>query len=245
MRDISVALLEHYNKAKEKFPHTTILGVFLYGSQNYNIATEDSDVDTIAILIPSFDDLVLRTPISEEIHFENGEHCVVKDIREVVKQWKKQSLNYLEILFTKHYILNPQWKKMWNYFVDVKEDIAHMNKNLTIKSIVGQAKHTFIQNRFDKKKQANALRMYYFLKAFLSGKPYEECLTDSWEKTLAIKTNKEPFPFHSIKEFFDELDDIKEKNKDLFSLDKKTDDKMNVYLVWMVYHNMPNKITIH
>ena len=228
MRDISAALLEHYNKAKEKFPHTTILGVFLYGSQNYNIATEDSDVDTIAILIPSFDDLVLRTPISEEIHFENGEHCVVKDIREVVKQWKKQSLNYLEILFTKHYILNPQWKEMWNYFVDIKEDIAHMN-----------------QNRFDKKKQANALRMYYFLKAFLSGKSYEECLTDSWEKTLAIKTNKEPFPFHSIKECFDELDDIKEKNKDLFSLDKKTDDKMNVYLVWIVYHNMPNKITIH
>ena len=173
MRDISAALLEHYNKAKEKFPHTTILGVFLYGSQNYNIATEDSDVDTIAILIPSFDDLVLRTPISEEIHFENGEHCVVKDIREVVKQWKKQSLNYLEILFTKHYILNPQWKEMWNYFVDIKEDIAHMNKNLTIKSIIGQAKHTFIQNRFDKKKQANDLRMYYFLKPFLFAKSYE------------------------------------------------------------------------
>ena len=120
MRDISVALLEHYNKAKEKFPHTTILGVFLYGSQNYNIATEESDVDTIAILIPSFEDLVLETPISKEIRFKNGEHCVAKDIREIVKQWKKQSLNFLEFFLRIIILLIPLFKRNGMNFLKKK-----------------------------------------------------------------------------------------------------------------------------
>ena len=202
MRDISVALLEHYNKAKEKFPHTTILGVFLYGSQNYNIATEDSDVDTIAILIPSFEDLVLETSISKEIRFKNGEHCVAKDIREIVKQWKKQSLNFLEILFTDYYIINPTFQEEWNKLLKEKEFIARMDLNKAIKAIYGQAKHTYLQDKTDKKKQANALRMFFFLQDLISWKPYKDCMTSHHELVYKVKTGecenpyKEDFIYH-------------------------------------------------
>lgn len=42
-----------------------VLGVFLQGSQNYGLDYEGSDIDTKAIIIPSFDDFVLnRKPIS-------------------------------------------------------------------------------------------------------------------------------------------------------------------------------------
>ena len=36
----------------------TVLGVFLQGSQNYNLAYEGSDIDTKAIVLPSFEDFL-------------------------------------------------------------------------------------------------------------------------------------------------------------------------------------------
>lgn len=37
-----------------------VLGVFLYSSQNYEMDTENSDIDTKAIIIPNFEDLISR-----------------------------------------------------------------------------------------------------------------------------------------------------------------------------------------
>ena len=37
-----------------------ILGIFLYGSQNYGTSTKDSDIDAKVILIPSFKDLCCK-----------------------------------------------------------------------------------------------------------------------------------------------------------------------------------------
>lgn len=209
MRDISVALLEHYNKVKEKFPHTTILGVFLYGSQNYNIATEESDVDTVAILIPSFEDLVLGTPISKEIRFKNGEHCVVKDIREIVKQWKKQSLNFLEILFTDYCIVNPIFQEEWDEILKEREFIARMDLNKAIKAIYGQAKHTYLQDKTSKKKQANALRMFFFLQDLVCWKPYKDCMTSCHELVYKVKTGECENPYKE--DFIYQLDMFMDK----------------------------------
>ena len=100
MRNIQQALEEHKTAVLKKYPKDKLLGVFLYGSQNYGTSTENSDVDTKAILIPSFGDLILREPVSKEIHLANNEHCEVKDIRELVKMFKKQNINFLEILYT-------------------------------------------------------------------------------------------------------------------------------------------------
>ena len=243
MRDIKVALQEHYDKvydkvANEKFPLPPIvLGVFLYGSQNYNIATENSDVDTIAILIPTFEDLNIKKPVSQEIHFENGEHCVIKDIREVVKQWKKQSLNYLEILFTDHFLIQREWAEDWdNLFVKNREDITHMDIDKTIKAVSAQAIHTLLQDETNYKKQANALRMYYFLSAFVEGKSYKECLTTSCKEVLDIKEGKTPFPFKSTQSFIDAINKIKEGNKNNFLYNNKEInsqlDKNLVNFVW-------------
>jgi len=235
--DISVALLEHYNKTKEKFPHTTILGVFLYGSQNYNIATEDSDVDTIAILIPSFEDLVLETPISKAIRFKNGEHCVAKDIREIVKQWKKQSLNFLEILFTDYYIINPTFQEEWNELLKEKEFIARMDLNKAIKAIYGQAKHTYLQDKTDKKKQANALRMFFFLQDLISWKPYKDCMTSHHELVYKVKTGECENPYKE--DFIYQLDMFMDKYTGTnFLVDHETTNLLDDMLCEIVRKNV-------
>ena len=73
MRDIQQALEEHKAAVLKQYPEDKILGVFAYGSMNYGTYIEGiSDVDTKAILIPSFGDLILREPVSKEIHLANN-----------------------------------------------------------------------------------------------------------------------------------------------------------------------------
>jgi len=190
-------LKEHEALVKKRYPNTTILGTFLYGSQNYKIDTPESDIDTITILVPSFQDLVFGECISKELIMPIGkhEHCIAKDIREIVKQWKKQSLNFLEILFTDYYILNPTFQKEWDEILKEREFIARMDLNKAIKAIYGQAKHTYLQDKTDKKKQANALRMFFFLQDLIFWKPYKDCMTSHHELVYKVKTGECESPY--------------------------------------------------
>ena len=85
-----------------------MVGVFLQGSQNYNLQYEDSDIDTKAIILPKFNDFVLNNkPVSTTLILESNEHIDLKDIRLMFECFKKQNINFIEILFTEYYILNP------------------------------------------------------------------------------------------------------------------------------------------
>lgn len=192
MRDPMYALTEHYNAISKDYSDYKILGIFLYGSQNYGLATKDSDVDSIAILIPSVEDIILRKPVCHEVVFKNGEHCNVKDIREVVKEWKKQSLQALEILFTDYFMVKPEYVSYWNNFLNIRNDIAHYDVERTFKSISGQAKQTYLRNPKDRKQIANTYRLYYFLRSYLIGCSYKTCLTSNSIATLGVKTGKIP-----------------------------------------------------
>ena len=227
MRDPKQALMEHYKKISEDYPDYNFLGIFLYGSQNYGLATEDSDVDSIAILIPTIEDIILRKPVCKEIIFENKEHCNIKDIREVVKEWKKQSLQALEILFTDYFIVKPEYVSYWNNFLDIRNDIAHYDVERTFKSIAGQAKQTYLRNPFDRKQVANTLRLYHFLRSYLIGCSYDACLTTNSIVTLGIKTGEIPIKKDIIEKIvfdnFEKLKDSPWKVKSIPEAGKKVD----------------------
>lgn len=178
MRTWEEALKEHKAAVLAAgFKEENIVGIFAYGSQNYGVATETSDWDTKAIIVPSYEELVLRPPVSREIHLENEEHCEVKDIREIVNMFKKQNINFLEILYTEYKWLNPEYKGQWEYhFEENREMITHYDTNKTVKSICGQAIHTLKQNPTDGKKVANGLRLLRFLENFLTGVNYSDCI---------------------------------------------------------------------
>ena len=190
-------LEEHEALVRKIYPDATVLGTFLYGSQNYKIDTPESDIDTITILVPSFSDLIFKEPISKQLIMPAGthEHCVVKDIRKIIEQWKKQSLNFLEILFTDYYIINPIFQEEWNEILKEREFIARMDLDKAIKAIYGQAKNTYLQNKADKKKQANALRMFFFLQDLVSWKPYKDCMTSHHELVYKVKTGECENPY--------------------------------------------------
>ena len=116
MRNISDAIKEHYQAVIEYgIPEERILGVFLYGSQNYGCALPDSDVDTKTIFIPSLEEAVLNKQMANrEIHLANGEHCEVMDIRHLIDNFKKQNINFVEVLYTEYCYINPKLARIFH-----------------------------------------------------------------------------------------------------------------------------------
>lgn len=201
-------LQNHYNELKKHFSENQILGVFLYGSQNYGTDTETSDVDTRAIYVPSLYDVLFNEPVSKEIIMENGEHCDVKDIREYMKCLKKSNITYMETLFTKYFIVNPIYEDIWkDTLIKNREGIAHTYPFAVLRAMSHTGLNLIKKEDCSGKDLANALRIYYFLINYLDKKPYEACLFIQNEnlrkELLAIKaTPKTNFNLEKLRNNF-------------------------------------------
>lgn len=227
MRDINKAIEEHKQAVlnygiKEK----QLLGIFLYGSQNYGIETENSDVDTKAIIIPTFEELLFSSMKIKELHLPNGEHCEILDIRHFISNLLKQNINFVETLFTKYYWINPFYQNLWNeFFIEPREKIARYDENKTIIAACAQAKHALKQSN-ESKKYANALRIYQFITLYEKHLiPYKDCIyiydEDNYfmkTKILSYKLNLNKPKSEEIKFLINEFEKIQNKYTDKFSL---------------------------
>ena len=185
---------EHYEEAKQYFPEDRIVLVALQGSQNYGLDLPGSDVDTKLIVVPTFEDIALnKKPVSTTHVRANDEHTDFKDIRLYIDTFKKQNLNFLEILFTDYFIINPLYAEQWNKLVDAREAIAHMNPYKAVKSMKGIAlekyhamehpyptkMHLIEKYGFDGKQVHHLIRVDDYLTRCINGESYESCLKPS------------------------------------------------------------------
>ena len=178
MTDVKLRLEKHYNRAIEHYGEHAVLGVFLYGSWNYNTNTPDSDVDTKCILIPNLYDLAIKPLEVKHLHIDD-EVCECMSIMHMVANWKKQNINFVEIMFTDYCIVNPMYQELWyGYFnKDRREMIARYDLRQAIHSMVHQAIHTIKQDPTDPKKIMNGLRIIRTLDALLNSQAgYKECI---------------------------------------------------------------------
>lgn len=201
---INNRIKEHYDYIKDKYD-VAYLG--LQGSQNYELDIYDkeykSDVDTKAVIIPNFEDFVYnRTPISKTIVLPNNEHIDVKDIRIMFDTFKKQNVNFIEILFTKYKIVNEEYKDLIQILLDNRELIANLNRNQALRCMAGMSMEklkalqhpypTIIDKinkyGYDPKQLHHILRMNDFIKKYVTGARYEDCLIpDNKEYLIKIK----------------------------------------------------------
>lgn len=185
---------DHYNEALQYFPEEQIVGVFLQGSQNYELDYKDSDIDTKLIVVPSFRDICLnKKPVSTTHVRANDEHTDWKDVRLYMETFRKQNLNFLEILFTDFYVINPMYKEEWDRLVAAREFIARMNVHRAVKSMKGIAmeKYHAMEHRYptkadlidmygyDGKQVSHLIRVYDYLRRYIEGEPYKDCLIPS------------------------------------------------------------------
>ena len=188
---------EHYQRGVELYGESRIVGLFLQGSQNYGLDYEGSDIDTKLILTPTLEDIIFnRRPVSTTHVMENEEHLDAKDIRLYIQTFRKQNLNFLEILFTEFKIVNPQYEKMWDVLVEHREEIARYNEFQAIKSMKGIAmekyhamKHPYpsklalIEDHgYDGKQVHHLIRVEDYIDRYIRGHSYESCLRPSHGK---------------------------------------------------------------
>lgn len=130
----------------------------LYGSQNYNLDTPESDIDLRAIVVPSLNDLVRgRKPVSKTLHIDQGkvEQVDVKDIREYLKILKKGNPAYIEPLLTDTYIVDDNFKDLFKYFRDNIEEYVRKLEVRVSKSTMGMALQKI--DRYEKKQDSKDL----------------------------------------------------------------------------------------
>lgn len=183
-------------RLKEDFDYVTslgynVLGVFLQGSQNYQLSYSGSDIDTKAILIPSFEDFVLnRKPVSTTLILPSNEHLDIKDIRLMHECFEKQNINFIEILFTKYKYINPEYEAIYQPMFDNNEKIAHYKNYTAVNCIAGMVFekrkalcHPYEGLRakiekygYDNKQLHHIVRCEEFLRRYIGGVSYANCL---------------------------------------------------------------------
>lgn len=199
-------LQEHYEEAKTLFPEDRIVGIFLQGSQNYGLDYEGSDIDTKLIVVPSFEDVAFNKKAVSHTHIrENDEHIDFKDIRLMFQTFRKENINFIEIMFTKYKILNPLYEDFWNELLEHREFIARRAGRFSaVKAMYGTAQEKFhaMEHRYpsriawidkygyDPKQLHHLLRIKEFLARYLEDKEsYESLLTpkeSDWLKKVKL-----------------------------------------------------------
>lgn len=135
--DKHVELIKDWSKLKGETPLVTII----HGSQNYDLASEDSDVDSRTYFLPSLDNFIRDKKIfPAKINDEDKGILSLEDIRIFFKQlFYKNSFNTLELLFAAEYhFYNKNFHDFW--YKEVKPwryNIAYINPQNTIDSLMG------------------------------------------------------------------------------------------------------------
>ena len=178
--DVIDRVREHYEVAKTLVPEDRIVGVFLYGSQNYGMDSSSSDVDTKCLIIPSFEEIALnKKAVSYEYHFENGEHMKIVDIREFLRLLKNQNPNDLEILFTRFAVRNNDFGGIWYYLWSHREEVAHYCPHRaldTMRHMANREMHQMEKKGFNTKSLALIFRLEKMASDYLLCSKYEYAL---------------------------------------------------------------------
>lgn len=161
-------LRQRYDAAQERFPGQ-VIAIALFGSQNYGISHEDSDIDTKTILLPSRADIIngVHVSISERV-YPNGINQF-KDFRDVLNNiMMKGGIGFLECFYTPFFICDPTNAHYWYYFLDLKDvmaDKAH-DRILHCARGIARAYYEKILQKNDFKSKIHLLWMYIFIRRF-------------------------------------------------------------------------------
>jgi len=198
--NIMARVTEHAKVVRDKIPELagSLMVVAANGSVNYGLETENSDVDTKAIYIPSVTDIVHQKCLSKTYSFTdapNGEeHCDVKDIRMFVRMLEKSNINFIETLFSDYVWVNPKYGEEWAKLIDMREHIAYAHPVAAFDCMMGMATRylAMIEDGRPNRNKAfyHVCRMKYAMQKFCEKAPYIEVIRPDKETADMLKAIK-------------------------------------------------------
>jgi len=184
-------MMEHYKEGCSIIPEKQVVGLFYQGSGNYGLDVETSDVDTRMAIVPTFHDIAMNKKAISTTHIRaNEEHIDLKDIRNLCATFKKQNMNFVELLFTPYKEVNPLYQEQWDRLVREREVIARYSPYQAVKTMKGIAMEKYhameheypsklevlAKYGYDPKQLHHLLRVLDFLDRYIRGEAYEDCL---------------------------------------------------------------------
>ena len=164
MKDIEIFKeLSNYKKILEDKDYQVIY-IGLYGSQNYNLDDEKSDIDVKAIIMPSLHDIIFRKVTSTTIECEKG-NIDVKDLLTFYDVIKKGNFSYIESMQTNYSIGDKYIKDLFSKFEVNKKSVlgAMYEKRKALTHEFPSKKEEFEKWGFDPKQHHHILRLYDLL----------------------------------------------------------------------------------
>lgn len=234
------SMYKHYKFAVKN--NHDVVAVFLQGSQNYNLDTELSDVDTKAIKLPSLKEIVRNSKrTSTTLILPNNEHCDVKDITLMYDCFKKSNINFLEILFTDKFLVDYIYDKEICDLRKEAEAIAMYDYKRLVNSMIGMSyekrkglTHPYPATidkiekyGYDGKQLHHIIRLHEFLTRMEDGESFKDCLKSNKREELnELKID----PKYSVEEAvaladktIEEMKTIRESSKKYAESEKNED----------------------
>ena len=189
-QEIMLAVQYHHDLVESKGYHVVMTS--LVGSQNYNLDTEASDIDTFSFIFPSLEDLARAESPKAGIIFAEDGHCNFKDIRVALGLLKKTSPNSLEYFVSKYKVYNPVYKDILNEYLDndtVLWSMIHCNYKHMLDAIAGMANQLTKRNMPAGKRFSHALRLDNMIYHFFNSNEPRNVLDLMWrgDRELALQ----------------------------------------------------------
>lgn len=161
-QEIFKTLSKYKSILEEKGYNVIYIG--LYGSQNYNVDDEESDVDCKAIVMPTLHDIIFRKVTSKTIECENGA-IDVKDLITFYDVIRKGNFSYIEAIDTDYSIGDKYIKELFRQIrPNLKSIIGAMHEKRKALTHEYPSKHNeFEKWGFDPKQYHHILRLYDLL----------------------------------------------------------------------------------
>ena len=141
-----------------------VIYIGLYGSQNYNLDDELSDIDVKAIILPSLHDIIFRKVTSTVIECEKG-NIDVKDLVTFYDVIKKGNFSYIEAINTDYSIGDKYIKALFKQIKVNKKSMlgAMYEKRKALTHEYPSKMEEFARWGFDPKQHHHILRLYDLL----------------------------------------------------------------------------------
>ena len=199
-------IISSYKRKLENMGYKVIY-IGLYGSQNYNVDDEFSDIDCKAIVMPTLHDIIFRKTTSKVVEMENGE-IDVKDLITFYSVIKKGNFSYIESMDTEYSIGDKYIKELFKKIRPNKKSIlgAMHEKRKALTHEYPSKHEEFKKWGFDPKQFHHIVRLYDLLyKNEIENSNYSYLEYENPDLMIGIKRNKYNYSNEYVKTKSDEL----------------------------------------
>ena len=207
-QDIFKTISEYKKLLEEKGYNVIYIG--LYGSQNYNVDDEKSDIDCKAIILPSLHDIIFRKTTSCVVECENGE-IDVKDLITFYDVIRKGNFSYIEAIDTEYSIGDKYIKELFKQIrPNLKSILGAIHEKRKALTHEYPSKHEeFKKWGFDPKQFHHIFRLHSLLSYNINfNEHYSYLRYDDKDITRPILINIKRNTYNFDKSFAEEQSDV-------------------------------------